>query len=299
VDGRSILRHVEEALGGIAEDDLFFFYECLDGAAEDFLRETRILRDKARIATVSDQQIYLLPTDFINSYAKNRTGRLVAKYQATSGGVTWPVQTSEEKIWQYDKTTPASPCCFTILDPAEASGFIQGAATADGEALGGECVLNNTAADFIELDVQPRDRIQNLDDGSHGVVVQVTDAHNLRTALFEGEENDWTAGDNYIITPSPRQRVQLEAPSPENGAIFELPYICRPRPLFSEIGSWRIPDKSIPAICKEAAYKFNQEFDSDPKRDLVLHSEFVTEVNRVKVEIAMRRLQGNRYRSRR
>jgi hypothetical protein len=299
MDGRSILRYGEEALGGIAEDDRFFFFECLDKAAEDFIRDTRILRDTAVITTMADQQIYPLPADFINTYAKNRCGRYVGKYTTTAGAIAWPLQTSHEKIWQATQTPPAVPTRYTILDPAQADTRLQSAATADGAAIGGECQLTDTAVDFEDQGVNPRDRIQNLDDGSHGVVLEVVNATTLRTALFEGEANDWTLGDAYIITPYPCRRIEFGVPSPETGATFELPYIALPQPVFSEIGSWRIPRVSVPAICKEAAYKFNQEFDFDPKRDAHLRQEFTDEVKRVNIETAQRRLQGGRYNRRR
>lgn len=300
MDGKALLIYGEEALGGLHAADHYFYYECLDKAAEEFIRATYILKSSVDLTMVADQQIYALPADFVHLYAKQAmSDRYVGRYTSVAGSVAWPVLTSQEKIFTRNKTTSETPLAFTILDPADPGDPATATTTAAGAATGGECVLTDAAADFTTDAVAARWRVQNLTDGSHGIVLSAPSATTLRTALFGGTNNAWAEGDSYVLTPYPVRRLQLEAPAPEDGATLTLPYLCLPAPVFSEIGRWRIPRESVRAICREAAYQFQQEFDRDSKLDGHLHQDFLAEISRVKTEIAQRRLQGSRYNYRR
>ena len=297
MDGKSLLAYGIEALGGVADSDIKFFYDCLDAAASDFVRQTRCLTKETTITMVADQQAYTLPPDFLGLYVQNKTGRFVGKfYDGTDH--SWPKLTSYEKLYLENETdSQTHPDTFAITDEQEKDSLTTGAATAEGENAHGEVVLTDFAASYLAT-VSSRDIIHNHDDQSDGVVLSVTDDTHLKCALFNGSDNDFSGGDSYTIIPAPRQRVVLDAPSQVSGYTLTLPYICMLSPVYSDFGFWRLPARTCRAICYEAAYLFKVDYDYDQKRDEHLRGLFMEEIIKFNRETAQKRLQGERYKTR-
>lgn len=294
MDGTTLLQYGQEGLGGIAAADQKFFYDCMDNAAVDFVRQTYCLKDEVVITTVEDGQNYDLPRNFITLYLKNQNRRLVGKY---SDGTTtrFPVCTSYEKIFCGDETDSKDwPDRFGIIDKKDKSDPVEGTADAAGAASGGECVLQDDSATFTNT-VSVRDIVHNKTDGSSGVVLAVTDDTHLKIALFGGTDNDISESDAYLIIPKINYQVVLEAPAETAGYTLVLPYICMPDPVYSDYGFWRIPSRSCRAICFEAAFLYKVDYDFDAKRDAHLRALFMEEIKQLKIEKARHVLQGGRY----
>jgi len=294
MDGKTIYNYGVNALGGIAESDKKFFYDCLDSAALDFVRQTRTLTAMATITTVEDQQEYDLPANFIDPYLKNRNGRFVAKYNDGTYD-SWPYLTSFEKLYRANYTdSKPSPSRFAIRDKPEAQTLLAGAATASGTASAGRCTLTDSGAAF-ETTVEARDMIHNETDGSSGIVLSVTDDTHLVCALFGGANNQWASSDEYVITPASNYQAYLDAPSAVKGHTLYVPYLCMPGPVFSDYDTWRFPPMSCRAIAMEAVWLFNVDYEDGLTRFENLHRIYMDEILKVNRETALRRLQGGRY----
>lgn len=302
MDGSKLSRLFLDAVGEEAALDQYAdqrrIYEYLDWSAAIFVRETGILHTTVTITTVADQQDYDVPPDFIRPYMKNRSGRYFGKYYDGSN-YFWPVQTTHEKIYKANYTdSRTTPNRFAIADKAEKEDLIESTVTADGAASGGECTLTDTTKLFTTTNlVYPRDIVHNVTDGSDGYVLEVTSATQLKVALFDGTDNDWTSGDTYKIQPASEYRLILDAPSQSAGHTLELPYVCMPSPVYSQYSWWRINPRSCRAIAWGAAAMFKQ-----PEREFQdaqqLGGTFASEVSRIKHEVAKQRLlEGSRYRS--
>jgi len=302
MDGKSLKRAVldfldeEVALGIFAKPRVI--YEYLDAAAVEFARDTQSLTAVVAITTVAGQSEYDLPPDFIGTYMKTEVGRFFGKYYDGSH-YTWPVLTTWEKIYKANLTDAKdTPGRFAIRDKDTKESLITGTADADGAATGGQCTLYDAAMLFTTTNrVYPRDRIHNTTDGSDGVVLSVTDATHLVCALFDGGSNDWSTGDAYVIQPAAEKELILDAPSETSGHILSLPYICRPTPVYSDYGFWRIDPMSCRAIAAEAAFLYlGQKGDFEAANRLRMV--YQEEVTRTRREKAMMRLQDGQYRKR-
>ena len=294
MDGKTLLKYGEEALGGIDDADKKFFFDCLDAAVTEFVRQTRQLTASIAITTVEDTQLYNLPPDFIEPFAKGQKRRFYGKY-SDGTNTFWPVLTSYEKIYRSNLTDSKEyPSRFAVIDKQTQDDPITGTATATHAASAGECVLEDSAASF-ESTVSVRDIMHNTTDDSTGIVLKVTDDNNITCALFSGTNNAFTESDAYVIISAGNYQVYLDAPSKTADHTLTLPYICMPKPVYSDYGFWRFPPMSCRNICYEAAYLFKADYDFDPKRDKHLHDQFVNEIRNTNIETARRRLQGGRY----
>jgi len=297
MDGKTLYNYGVQALGGIAESDKRFFYDCLDAAAIDFVRQTRILTAMAEIGTVEGQQAYNLPANFIGLYLKDRQGRYLAKYNNGDGDY-WPRVSSFEKIYRANHTEAKDiPGRLAVRDVQSGQAMVTGTAVSAGEAAGGRCILNDSGA-FFEPMVEVRDTIHNTVDGSDGVVLEVTDDTHLVCALFNGTSDEWAEGDAYVITPAANYEVYLDAPSKTGGHTIYVPYLAMPSPVYSDYDSWRFSPISCRAICYEAAWLFNVDYEDGLSRFENLHKLYLAEIARVNRETALRRLQGQRYSTR-
>lgn len=297
MDGKTLYNYGVKAMGGIADEDKKFFYDCLDAAALDFVRQTRILTAIATITTVEDQQRYDLPANFIEPYLKDRSRRFVAKYNDGTYDY-WPRLTSFEKIYRANYSDSKDvPGRFAIRDKPAGETEVTGTATSAGAASAGRCILTDSAALF-ESTVEVRDLIHNTTDGSSGVVLSVTDDTHLVCALFDGTDDDWTSSDAYVITPAANYETYLDAPSGTAGHTLYVPYLCMPSPVYSDYDTWRFPPMSCRAICYEAAWLFNADYEDGLARFEKLHDLYLEEILRVNRETALKRLQGGRYPSR-
>lgn len=298
MNGRQLLEFGTRGIGGIAEADHRYFFDCLNQAAADFVRETTALKNTAVITTVADQQAYDLPHDFLALYAKDRRRRLVAKYESGSN-VYWPVCSSQEKIFRLNLTDAQDvPSRFAVAEADAAPDPVTGTATADGAKAGGLATLTDSAAAFVGA-VNPGDLIANTSDASAGVVISVTSDTALKAALFGGGVNEWASGDAYEITPLPKFRVILEAPAASDGDTLTVPYLAKPAPIYHDAGMWRFDAASCRAIAYEGGYIYKMDYDLDAEADGHLHMIYLTEVRKKKVDMARSILQGERYPERR
>lgn len=88
------------------------------------------------------------------------------------------------------------------------------AATATGTATsanGAGTLLTDTAGDFIVDGVAVGDVIQNISDGSRGVVTARTATTITHTALAGGTQNDWDIGETYSVWTPDYNRFTLAA----------------------------------------------------------------------------------------
>jgi hypothetical protein len=297
MDGKTLYNYGVKAMGGIADEDRKFFYDCLDAASLDFVRQTRILTAMAAITTVEGRQSYNLPAGFIEPYLKDRSGRFVAKYNDGTYD-HWPRITSFEKIYRANYTDSKDvPGRFVVRDKPTGENPVTGMVTAAGTALAGRCTLEDDTA-HLSSTVEARDTIHNINDGSDGVVLSVTDDTRLICALFDGTDNDWSESDSYVITPGANYEVYLDAPSGIAGHTLHVPYLCMPSPVYSDYDTWRFSPMSCRAICYEAAWLFNADYEDGLARFENLHNLYLEEIMRVNRETALKRLQGGRYSTR-
>jgi hypothetical protein len=294
VDGKTLYRYGEQAIGGLAARDKWFFYTCLNEAAEEFVRETKALTKDLVLTTEEDRQEYALPPDFIGPAIRSMRRRFIGKYRA--GDETfYPFLTSYEKIFWADETESKSPPeRFAIRDQQAPESILGGSVESDGAAVGGSCVLHDLEADFTDS-VYPRDVVHNVTDGSHGVVLEVVDGTHLATALFEGTDDCWSIGDEYRIIPGSNKTLVFDAPCDTAGHTLTLPYYCMPDPIYSDYGHWRFSPRSCRAICYRAAYLYALDLDFDVKKHQWLNAEFEQEVSRIKRERGLMSLQGGMY----
>ena len=253
MDGAKLKRLLLDALDQQDASDLYAndrqIYDALDWAAALFIRETMILHSEAVITTVADQQEYDLPPDFIRLYMENKKGRFFAKYYDGTN-YSFPYLTTYEKLYKRNLTTAqAYPNHFAIKDKESKESLIMSTATAAGAAQYGQCTLTDSTKLFLTTNrVYARDIIHNESDSSDGIVLSVTSATALLTALFGGTNNQWASGNAYVIQPASEKVIFLDAPSENAGHTIYLPYICMPSPVYSDHGFWRIHPQSCRAI---------------------------------------------------
>ena len=301
MDGKKLTRLVLDALDEDSVSDRYAdqrkIYECLDEAAGIFCREAMILHASATLTTVEDQQAYDLPPGFVALFMKTRYGRYFIKY---SDGTyeSFPRMDTYESLYRAKLTESQDiPSRFALIDKGDKESVIEGTATGDGAASGGECILVDTGKSFTTTHmVHSRDVIHNITDGSDGFVLSVTDATHLVVALFDGTDNDITSGDAYVIQPAAEQQVFLDAPSSTAGHTITVPYVCMPDPVFSNYGFWRFSPRVSRAIAAGAAGLFKT-----PKREFtearMLGGLFTAELRRTRNEIAASAIQTGVHRS--
>ncbi len=300
MDGQSLLTYGADAIGGVAEPDLWYWWKAVDYACSAWVKETRSLRPPpAQLGTVAGQDYLSLPADFIGLWHRSRTThRFLLKYTDGAGATNWISGVDEGQILALDHTLPALPQAFALQDPVAPGTRITGTATASSTgAAPGEAFLEDAAADFAA--VAPRDAVFNTTDGSTGVVLAVESPTRLRLALFNGESNTLTLGDAYLIEPQPRYRIRLDAPALVDGHTLAVPYLARPAPIYSAAGSNQLPTLFTDAVAQLAAWKFKQDFDFDPKQHSHLTQAFVAAVADYRRELARLKLAAGRRSPRR
>lgn len=296
MDGKTLTSLWLDAVDMPQKDNLFHtderrVYQYLDRAAVDFIRETRCLTKTVVLTTVVGQQAYDLPADFIELYLRDRNNRLTVKYY--DGAVySWPLLTSFDRIFRGNLTVKQEkPSCFAIIDKITQPALIAGTTTAAGTKTAGQCILTDSAKAFLTTDlVYPRDVVHNTTDESDGLVLSVTDATHLVSALFDGKKNAFRNGDSYIIQRATAKQIYLDAPSETAAHTITVPYICMPDPVYSDYGFWRLPAAYCHAIVCEAAFLFqNREGDyTSADRHHIL---FAQEIRRMRSEQARAALQ--------
>jgi hypothetical protein len=205
---------------------------------------------------------------------------------------SWPLQTSFDRIFRGNLTDNQDyPSRFAIIDKLTQPALITGTTSAAGAKTAGQCILTDAAKLFLTTNlVYQRDVVHNTTDGSDGLVLSVTDATHLVTALFEGKKNAFGNGDSYVIQRATAKQLYLDAPSETSGHTITVPYVCMPDPVYSDYGFWRLPAAFCHGIACEAAFLFqNREGDYiSADRHHIL---FTQEVRRMRSEQARAALQ--------
>lgn len=268
-------------------------YECLDQAAIIFATETGLLHATVEITTGADTQSYDLPPGFIELYMKNRRGKLFVKY-SDGTDYSFPLLVEHDRIYKQNLTdSKAWPDKFAVIDKESKESLIEGTADSAGAAAAGECTLHDASMDFSDTNkVYERDIIHNTTDGSDGIVLEVTDATHLKTALFGDGDNDWTLNDAYVIQPAAEKQIKLDAPSESAGHTIEVPYVSMPAPVFSDYGWWRFPPKACRGIVAGGVSIFKSK-KREFKEAKEIRGFFAGEVRDAGRKIARQALYGN------
>jgi len=264
VDGKMMLYALRQLMREDSDsaflDDLTS-YQYLNEAAADLAFMSKALRTYQEITTVADQQEYDVNADYMGLYLKNSSKEFYLKLNDGTSDFFLTLKAYEELIYGNQTTSVAIPNHFSIIDASLAS-QITGTATSDGAASGGECTLTDTAGVFTTTDkVSPGDIVHNTTDVSMGVVLSVTSAMALVTALFNGSNDDWTSADAYVIQPQGRYQLLFEPPPSTASYTATLFYLQRPAPVYSDYGMFRFPSHYISALVMRAAwiYKYRDQ----------------------------------------
>ena len=264
MDGKDSLRKLREILNEATDSgfiDTRTSYDYINEAAYEFIRRTKFLRASAAITTVAGQAEYDLPADFMELYLTDSQN---IPFISINNG-----STDQQSFWRdyrdvvfENNTTPAEiPGFFTILNNSVLDSRLSGATTSAGASSAGEAVLTDTAADFTTANVG--DIVHNVTDGSDGVILSKTSITVLNTALFGGTNNDWTAGDSYVIQPQGRLQLVFDPPTSIANYTVTVHYIERPAPVYSDYGMFRIPSQYMDSLIKYAAWLYKYR-DREP-----------------------------------
>jgi hypothetical protein len=290
MDG-STLKYMVNGL--LAEDstsvyiDDFLTYHFLWKSATEFAKETGSLTSTSAITTTAAGLPYQLPADFLSLYMMNDTNEYFIKFYDGSG-TSFITYRDADAMYLSNQDATAYPNNFTITDYS-APTILSSAATADGAATNGECTLTDAGAAFTSL--AAGDTVHNTTDGSKGIVIAVTNATHIVTALFGGTSNDWTSADAYKIIPSARKSLVLDPPSSVAGYIITVPYIQRPDPVFSPYRAYKINDMYTDTIAKYAAWLYKYR-DMQPSLGDPWYAQWDREVRKAK---STERKVRNRY----
>ena len=237
-------------------------YDYIYQAACQFAMETKILTTTATITTVADTATYDLPTNYLCLYLMNDENEYVVRYY---DGTNYYFITYRDAgmMWIDNPTDGVTiPDNFAIVD-TDVPDIVTGAATAAGAVTNGYTILTSSTSNFTTSAVSVGDLISNTTDTSDGVIIEVTDATHLKTALFGGTANDWTNADAFVITPQVRKQIKFN-PYPDTAAHSVLvPYIEKPAPVYSDYGSYKIPAVYMPSVISYAAFLYKYR-DREP-----------------------------------
>jgi hypothetical protein len=148
------------------------------------------------------------------------------------------------------------PDNFYITDDTTLDDQVTGTTTSAGTLSAGKATLTDTGADFS--DVSAGDNLHNTDDSSIGIVISKTSSTVLVTAMFGGDNNDYTSGDAYVIQPQGRYKITFKPPPSGASDTITVPYISRLAPVYSDYDHFRLPIQYKDALLNYAAYKYKQ-----------------------------------------
>ena len=279
MDGKEILEQLydlvnEGTTSSFISRKLAFAY--VYRAAVEFVQRTDCLKATQTITTVADQSTYTLNADFLKLHIMDDRDRFYLKYNDGTNTSFFYEADYSEIYQQTNIESGLIPNRFSIIDDPNLDSRITGTTTADGAATYGESVLTDSGADFS--DVSNGDCVHNVTDGSDGYVV-TPGATTLTTAMFNGTANDWTSGDSYVIQPQGRLLLQIDPPSSTAGHTITVPYTQRPKPVYSNYGSYRFQDQQMYAIINYAAWLFKYK-DSDPNMGDAWYAAWERQVSR-------------------
>jgi hypothetical protein len=236
-------------------------YEYLYDAATEFIRRTGCATSTQDITTVADQANYTLNSDFIRMHLRDKNNRFYVKWYDASNYYFVNAIEKEDAI-RADQTTSVSiPSGWYIEDVALSTTQDTGTTTSAGASSAGEATLTDSGGDWDSGVVNPGDTVHNTTDSSSGVVLSVTSATALVTALYGGTNNDWTTGDAYVINYQPRYQIRFAPPPSTASHTITVYYVQKPAPVYNDYGVYRIPHEFARAICSYAAFMYKYRDD--------------------------------------
>uniref|UniRef100_A0A6H1ZSW4 Uncharacterized protein n=1 Tax=viral metagenome TaxID=1070528 RepID=A0A6H1ZSW4_9ZZZZ len=270
-DGNTFLEYLNDILkqekdqsaksGSIVVQDKLA-YEFGDIGACELAKKTLLLRKTASIQTVASQRTYNLPPDYIRMVVHKNFRIPVIRY--TKDGETDGVfieQGSYQDFWAYDTDqTEDVPGCFDIL-PYNTSDLsaITGTTSAAGAESDGESTLTEAGKLFTTTNlVYPRYRVHNTTKKYHGIVLAVSSAAALNTAMFKDKAcMGWGNGELYRIQSTGNYKLIFDYATLNADDTIDIEYYCLPSPVFSPYGVWGFQDPEYTfAIACYAAWLF-------------------------------------------
>jgi len=268
MDGKRLRRMLRSMLNeesGSNYLDSFTTYDILNQAASKLNERIEHITTEQTISTVADQANYTLDADFVRLTREDNLGRPLIRY---SDGVTlYNIPHVDDDVrWKnatFTTTSVAIPDSFAVVYDDSEDSQNSGTATSTATSVAGKATLTATGADFS--DVEAGDTIHNTTDGSMGVVISKTSSTVLLTALFDGTLNYWTSTDAYVIQPQAKYRIQL-TPPPSNGSeTLTVPYLKRPKPVYSDYDAFQFPIEFQDALLFYAVgfYKYRNQMHDE------------------------------------
>jgi hypothetical protein len=263
MDGTTLLRSLREAVGeasGSQYLDTRTSYQLLWEAAIELVRRTRCLRATQAITTVAGTSSYTINADFLKLDLRNTRGEYIIKYY--TGASTYFVEFGEynDIIYANQTSSQSIPNRFAIIDKSSLYPQITGTATSAGTSTAGLSTLTDTAGLFTTTDyVSVGDYVSNTTGASSGIVLAVTDATHLDTAMFDnssGISAAWSSSDAYVIQPQGRLEVLFDPPLATSGHTATIYYIQRPAPVFHDHGVYRFSPTYMNSLVSYAASKY-------------------------------------------
>ena len=263
MDGATLIRTLRESVGepsGSQYLDTRTSYGFIWEAAIELVRRTRCLKATQSITTVAETASYTLNADFLSLDLRNSNDEFIVKY---SDGTTtyWPTFEEYDTIIYADQTDSQSiPDRFTIIDKPTLYSQITGTATSIGTSTAGLSILTDTSGLFTTTDyVSAGDIIHNTTNASSGIVLSVTDATHLNTAMYSnstGASASWAVSDAYVIQPQGRLNIQFDPPCSTGSHTATVYYLQRPAPVFHDYGVYRFLPQYADSLVSYAAMKY-------------------------------------------
>lgn len=269
MDGDTLSRDLQQLLNetsGSLYLDSKTTYDYLYWAATDTVMRTNAIVSTQTITTVASTASYNLNADFLKMYLTDDKNRYFIKYYDGTSYYFIYHDSYDSIILANNTTSVKIPDRFTIRQGAETT-QITGSVTSAGAASVGECTLTNTSGTFTTAPaVEVGDTVHNVTDGSHGIVLAVTSAIALVTALFGGTENDWTSNgskDSYRINPQPKFVLQFDPPPSTSGYTATVYYVQKPYPVYSDYRKYNLPMSYRQVLVQYAAWLYKYK-DREP-----------------------------------
>jgi hypothetical protein len=263
VDGATLYRSLRESIGepsGSQYMDYRTGYQLLWDAAIELTRRTKALKATQTITTVAGTTTYVLNADFLEMDLKDTNGVPIIKYY--DGTSTYWIQLEDyHKIVRSNNTSAIIiPSCFAIIDKESLYSQITGTATSGGSTSANVSTLTDTSGLFTTTDyVSAGDVVHNSTQSDSGIILSVTSATSLQTAMFDtagGSSTGWTADDAYVIQPQGRLQIVLDSPPYASGHVITVYYLQRPAPVFHDYGVYRFPSHYQNALVDYAASRY-------------------------------------------
>lgn len=286
MDGKAFLRAIRYELNEPSDSEFLddrFSYEKINEAAEIFVEETRCITGSQSITTVTDEAVCDLNADFLSLFIKDPEGNYYITYDSN------PLEAKDYEKIIVAGNASGTPKYFAIIDDASLPSQVSGTTTSAGSEVGGECTLTDSGATFVTNGVVTGDLVHNTSDQSTGYVVSISGETAVVTALFDGSDNDWTSGDNYVIQPQNRKQVVLDPP-PDTVKTVVVYYVKKPEPVYSDYRTNRIDAHYHHLLVKYAVWAYKLR-DKVPQEGEKMFQVWLESVRKAKDKIDRTRLR--------